>query len=128
MKATRTLQILFLAVGTAATSLFLSCNKEEPTIATIYVIDAAGDPVSGATVRIYGSPSETTPPPNTIALDTTVTTDATGKVSVDYSEFYKMGQAGFAVLDVEAYKGALYGVGIIKVAEQEETEATIKLN
>ena len=121
MKATRTLQILFLAVGTAATSLFLSCNKEEPTLATIYVIDAAGDPVSGATVRIYGSP-------NTIALDTTVTTDATGKVSVDYSEFYKMGQAGFAVLDVEAYKGALYGVGIIKVAEQEETEVTVELN
>jgi len=39
-----------------------------------------------------------------------------------------MGQAGFAVLDVEAYKGALYGVGIIKVAEQEETEVTIELN
>ncbi|MFM7770182.1 MAG: hypothetical protein ACKO8Q_06445 [Bacteroidota bacterium] len=128
MKATRTLQILFFTAVAVSASIFLSCNKEEPTIATVLVIDAAGDPVSGATVRLYGSPSETPPPPNTIALDTTVTTDATGKVSVDYSEFYKMGQAGFAVLDVEAYKGALYGVGIIKVAEQEETEVTIELN
>lgn len=128
MKATRSFQIvlgfLFLAVSTLT---FSSCVKEEPTIAVVRVIDANGDPVQGATVRLYGSPSQTPPPPNAIALDTTFITDATGTVTVDYSEEYKLGQAGFAVLDIEAYKGALYGVGIIKVEEQETTEVTIEI-
>lgn len=128
MKATRSFQIvfgfLFLAVSTLT---FSSCVKEEPTIAVVRVIDANGDPVQGATVRLYGSPSQTPPPPNAIALDTTFITDATGTVTVDYSEEYKLGQAGFAVLDIEAYKGALYGVGIIKIEEQETTEVTIEI-
>ena len=104
-----------------------SCVKEEPTVAVVHVVDANGDPVQGASVRLYGSPSQTPPPPNAIALDTTLTTDATGTVTMDYSENYKLGQAGFAVLDIEAYKGALYGVGIIKVEEQETTEVTIEI-
>jgi hypothetical protein len=128
MKATRTFQfvfgILFLVVTTMTLS---SCVKEEPTVAIVRIIDANGDPVPGATVRLYGSPSQTPPPPNAIALDTTLLTNSAGTVTVDYSESYKLGQAGFAVLDIEAYKGALYGVGIIKIEEQETTEVTIEI-
>jgi len=128
MKATRTFQFVFGFLFLAASTMALtSCVKEEPTIAVVHVVDSNGDPVQGATVRLYGSPSQTPPPPNAIALDTTFTTDATGTVTVDYSEEYKLGQAGFAVLDIEAYKGALYGVGIIKIEEQETTEVTIEI-
>jgi hypothetical protein len=128
MKATRTFQFVFgILFFVASTMTFTSCVKEEPTIAVVRVIDSNGDPVQGATVRLYGSPSQTPPPPNAIALDTTFITDATGTVTVDYSEEYKLGQAGFAVLDIEAYKGALYGVGIIKIEEQETTEVTIEI-
>lgn len=128
MKATRSFQIVLGFLFLVATTLtFSSCAKEEPTIAVVRVIDANGDPVQGATVRLYGSPSQSPPPPNAIALDTTFITDATGTITVDYSEEYKLGQAGFAVLDIEAYKGALYGVGIIKIEEQETTEVTIEI-
>ncbi|MEN9942190.1 MAG: hypothetical protein RLZZ91_191, partial [Bacteroidota bacterium] len=108
MKATRTFQFVFgILFLVASTMTLTSCVKEEPTIAVVHVVDSNGDPVQGATVRLYGSPSQTPPPPNAIALDTTFITDATGTVTVDYSEEYKLGQAGFAVLDIEAYKGAL---------------------
>jgi hypothetical protein len=128
MKATRTFQFVFgILFLVASTMTLTSCVKEEPTIAVVHVVDSNGDPVQGATVRLYGSPSQTPPPPNAIALDTTFITDATGTVTVDYSEEYKLGQAGFAVLDIEAYKGALYGVGIIKIEEQETTEVTIEI-
>ena len=128
MKATRTFQFVFGILFLVGTTMTLSsCVKEEPTVAVVRVIDANGDPVQGASVRLYGPPSQTPPPPNAIALDTTLTTDATGTVTMDYSENYKLGQAGFAVLDIEAYKGALYGVGIIKIEEQETTEVTIEI-
>ena len=128
MKATRTFQfVLGILLLVASTMTLTSCVKEEPTVAVVHVIDANGDPVQGATVRLYGSPSQSPPPANAIALDTTLTTDATGTVTMDYSEYYKLGQAGFAVLDIEAYKGALYGVGIIKVEEQETTEVTVEI-
>lgn len=128
MKATRTFQIVFGFLFILAASLsFTSCVKEEPTVAVVHVKDSNGDPVQGATVRLYGAPSQSPPPANAIALDTTLTTDATGTVTVDYSEFYKLGQAGFAVLDIEAYKGALYGVGIIKIEEQKTTEVTVEI-
>ena len=128
MKATRTFQFVFGFLFIVASTMTLtSCVKEEPTFAVVHVVDANGDPVQGATVRLYGSPSQTPPPPNAIALDTTLITDATGTIAVDYSEEYKLGQAGFAVLDIEAYKGALYGVGIIKIEEQETTEVTIEI-
>jgi hypothetical protein len=55
---------------------------------------------------LYAVSSETPPPPNVIRFDTTQVTNGTGKVSFDFSDFYKKGQAGFAVLDVKASKGA----------------------
>jgi len=128
MKATRTFQFVFgILFLIASTMTFTSCVKEEPTVAVVHVVDANGDPVQGATVRLYGAPSQSPPPANAIALDTTLTSDASGSVTVDYSEFYQMGQAGFAVLDIEAYKGGLYGVGIIKIVEQKTTEVTIEI-
>jgi hypothetical protein len=128
MKATRTFQFVLGILFLVASSMGLSsCAKEEPTVAVVYVKDANGDPVQGATVRLYGTPSQSPPPANAIALDTTLTTNSSGSVTVDYSDYYQLGQAGFAVLDIEAYKGALYGVGIIKIEEQKTTEVTIEI-
>jgi hypothetical protein len=62
-----------------------------------------------------------------IRFDTTQVTNGTGKVSFDFSDFYKKGQAGFAVLDVEASKGADNGEGIIKIEEEKTTEETITI-
>lgn len=104
-----------------------SCKKDKQTIATITVVNDEGTPVPGATVRLFAVSSETPPPPNVIRFDTTQVTNGTGKVSFDFSDFYKKGQAGFAVLDVEASKGADNGEGIIKIEEEKTTEETITI-
>jgi hypothetical protein len=102
-----------------------SCKKDKQTIATVLVVNDEGEPVPGASVRLYAVPSETPPPPNEIRFDTTQITNGTGKVTWDFSDFYEKGQAGFAVLDIEASKGSLSGEGIIKIEEEETTEETI---
>ncbi len=48
-------------------------------------------------------------------------------MTFDFTEFYKKGQAGFAVLDIEAFKGGLNGEGIIKIEEETTSEETITI-
>ncbi len=106
---------------------FASCNKETETIATIIVRNDLGAAVPGATVRLYGNPSGTGNTIGEIRIDTVGTTNATGKVTFNLSDFYKEGQAGFMVLDIEAQKGALYGIGIIKVEEEATNEEAVEI-
>ena len=58
-----------------------------------------------------------------LRFDTTQVTNA-GSVSFNFSEYYKQGQAGFAVLDIEATKGRT-GIGIIKIEEEMTNEQTV---
>jgi len=101
------------------------CNKDQQTIATVTVVNSDGEPVPGASVRLYAVSSETPPPPNEIRFDTTQVTNGTGKASFDFTDYYQKGQAGFAVLDIEASKGSLEGEGIIKIEEMKINEETV---
>ena len=53
------------------------------------------------------------------------TTSSDGKVTFDYSEFYKRGQAGFAVLNILAKRDSLSGEGIIRIEEEQTNEETV---
>jgi hypothetical protein len=101
------------------------CRKDQQTIATITVVNADGEAVPGASVRLYAVSSETPPPPQEVRFDTTQVTNGTGKVSFDFTDYYEEGQAGFAVLDIEASKGSLEGEGIIKIEEMKTNEETV---
>ena len=101
------------------------CKKEQQTIATITVVNADGEAVPGASVRLYAVSSQTPPPPQDVRFDTTQVTNGTGKVSFDFTDYYEEGQAGFAVLDIEASKGSLEGEGIIKIEEMKTNEETV---
>ena len=101
------------------------CKKDQQTIATITVVNADGEAVPGASVRLYAVSSETPPPPQEVRFDTTQVTNGTGKVSFDFTDYYEEGQAGFAVLDIEASKGSLEGEGIIKIEEMKTNEETV---
>jgi len=100
-------------------------NKDKKTVAIVTVVDEDGAVVAGASVRLYAVPSENPPPPNAIRFDTTQVSNGAGSVTFDFSDFYEEGQAGFAVLDIEAVKGSLEGAGIIKIVELETTEETV---
>ncbi len=113
---------IFLLMVLVAVS---GCKKDQQTIATITVVNADGETVPGASVRLYAVSSQTPPPPNEPRFDTTQVTNGTGKVSFDFSDYYEEGQAGFAVLDIEASKGSLEGEGIIKIEEMKTNEETV---
>ena len=99
-----------------------SCYKPKSTIATITVLnDSNNSPVSGATVRLfYDDPAGI----NTSIINEQNTTSDEGLVNFDFSEYYKDGQAGFAVLDIEVNN---VFVGVIQVEERATTEKTIYL-
>jgi hypothetical protein len=116
---------LLLTISTLA--VFSGCKKDPDTIATVIVLNEDGMVVPGATVRLFSNPSESPPPPNELRFDTIAVTNGTGKVTFNFTEFYKKGQAGFAVLDIEVTKGNLFGSGIIKIEEKTTTEEAITI-
>lgn len=121
----RSIQFAAVALLVAASTIVASCNKVEETVATVTVLNTFGSPVQGADVRLFAVGSVDNDVIGEIRFDTTQVTNGAGKVSFNFSEYYKRGQAGFAVLDINASKGALEGRGIIKIVEEETNEATV---
>ncbi len=133
MKMTNTYKIFAVTLIVLLAFTISGCRKDKKTIATITVVSGTGAPVPGVTVKVYSSCSECPGPAGGPRFDTTTMssltqiTNGTGKVSYDFSEFYKKGQAGFAVLDIKATKGNLIGSGIIKIEEETTSEETITI-
>lgn len=120
MKLLRYLSLALLAVALA------NCNKTKPTKAIITVVDPNDVVVANAYVKLFANPTDPIYPDYS-RLTKEGYTDARGIVEFDYSEFYKKGQAGFAVLDILAKKDTLQGEGIIKILEEEENTAKVKI-
>ena len=102
-----------------------SCHEVEETIANVVVLNDLGAPVQGASVRLFAFGSVDEDFVGEPRFDTTAVSNAAGQVSFNFSSFYVEGQAGFAVLDIEASKAALFGTGLIKVEEEMTNEATV---
>ena len=106
-----------------------SCYEVDPTIANIqvYRVDEIGEkiPVAGCDVRLYALGSLDEDFVGEPRFDTIQTTSEEGFVSFNFSNMFVGGQAGFAVLDVEASKGSLYGSGLIKIEEMITNEEEI---
>ena len=115
--------IFILLAGLLSTGMY-SCRKEAPTIAKIKVVDTSGTLFIGAMVRLYPTPTITDH--GAIIIDDTLFTDIDGVATFDYTDMYNLGQAGFAVLDIEVRSGdSLYGEGIIKVVDEETSEEQV---
>lgn len=97
---------------------FGSCRKKEDTIAKITVRDTANVLVPGATVILFGE--STTDPVQPVVRRDTAVTNSSGVAIFNYNDEYQLGQAGFAVLNISAEKGTLYGEGTIKIEEEKE--------
>ena len=98
-----------------------SCYKTENTTAVIHVLDSStNSPVSGAEVELLYIAGD----PNSTSIHETQTTNNSGDAFFDFTEQYKAGQAGFAVLDIRVngtYKG------IIEINEMVANEETVYL-
>tara|TARA_B000000532_G_scaffold243671_1_gene240399 strand:- start:178 stop:606 length:429 start_codon:yes stop_codon:yes gene_type:complete len=114
----------------AVISIFASgCFEVEETIANVTVvrINSVGEevPVDEAEVRLYALGSLDQDFVGEPRFDTIQLTSDEGFVTFNFSDYYVGGQAGFAVLDIEVTKGALYGSGLIKIEEMETNSETI---
>jgi hypothetical protein len=111
-----------LVLGGAA-FLATGCHKKEDTIAKIYVRDTDNNPVAGAEVVLKG---ESTLPntPAVVLFDTTYT-NGSGEAIFNFNDEYQLGQAGVAVLNIEASYGDASGQGIIKVEQETTSEETV---
>jgi hypothetical protein len=115
---------LLLSLLTVTSVLIATgCRKKKDTIANIYVKDAANQPVEGCKVILKGV--STTNNPANVTLYDTAYSDADGIASFNFNEEYKLGQAGVAVLNIDARKNGLKGTGIIKIEEEVTNEETV---
>lgn len=112
------LVVLLLGV----TIITTSCRRKKETNAVITVLKADESPVGNASVRLYLADPETGKTVQN-GIDVTKETNSSGQASFNYDDLYKLGQAGFAVLDIEVNNGA--ATGIIKIEEEENNEETI---
>ncbi len=114
--------LLILFVGTIS----VSCRKKEDTIAKILVRDANNQPVYNARVIVYGQ--STTNQASSVVLYDTAYTNSAGEAIFNFNEVYQLGQAGVAVLNIDAEKSGLIGQGIIKVEQETTTEEVVFIN
>jgi len=99
-----------------------SCYKEHDTLAIITVLNNTNDqPIPGAIVRLY---YEDPTGQNTSIIDVEKETASDGIAAFNFTEEYKSGQAGFAVLDIDV-NGSFQNV--IQVEEMATNELTIYL-
>ena len=117
--------ILRTTVLTALVAAAIGCNKEKDTKAIIHVKDMDGHPLEGAYVKLYANIPY--PLGDASRLKREGMTGSDGSVEFDYTQQYKQGQAGFAVLDILTYKDTLYAEGIIKIQEEETNEETVTM-
>ncbi len=110
-------------------TIFTSCRKEIDTVAVVNVVDINTLVQPGLTVRMFGEAStDNQGEVQEIAIDRVQTTDSNGKAEFNFTEDFELGQAGFAVLNVEVTVGDSIYETIMKVEAEETTEETIIVN
>ena len=114
---------LRITIILAVAVIFIRCNKEAHTLAKIKVVNSNLENVPNAEVKLMANPDSVLN--QMIPADIGIT-DAEGWIIFDYTEDFKLGQAGFRVLDIEANSGdTIFGTGIIKIVEKEENVVTV---
>jgi hypothetical protein len=104
--------------------LQVGCKKPADTIAKVIVKDAVTEEiVSGATVYIYGESTEGKQ--GKVTVGDTTQTNASGEAIFNFSDLWKPGQSGVAVLNIDAINGSATGSGIIKVEEEKTSTETV---
>ena len=112
-----------LVIGMGVVFSSTGCRKKKDTTASIYVLDANNQRVAGAQVVLKGESTVQNSPP--VVLFDTALSDGAGVAYFNFNDVYQLGQAGVAVLNIEARKDALEGEAIIKIEQEEENEETV---
>ena len=112
--------------------LLFSCEKDQPTTATITVRNENKTPIASALVVLNATPGDGSKKPAYKPLtDINLLSGNDGKVTYDFSEMFKNGQAGAGVIDIYASKiigtDTLIGVSHVNLEPQKNNEAIVTL-
>jgi len=103
--------------------LTTSCGKEKDTIAQVKVVSKAdGSPVANLQVTL----TVVDAPVLAEYLPANSETNNIGLASFNFTDQYKLGQSGFAVLDVIVTQGSNEVKSVIKIEEQVTSEVTVE--
>jgi hypothetical protein len=115
-------RIFIISIIIICFSSLNSCYKPDQTIAIIRVLDNnTNNPIENISVRLFFDNSNGA---NVPLYDVVKNTLSNGTASFDFSDGYKDGQGGFAVLDIEV-DGVF--MGVINIVEMTTTEKVIYL-
>jgi hypothetical protein len=123
MKSLFSKTIVLSSLVIASTLAITACHKKKDTLALIHVKDKDNNAVVSCRVILKGV--STTVPAGNVTLYDTAYTDEDGVASFNFNDTYQSGQAGVAVLNIEAKKNQLKGTGIIKIEEEVTNEETV---
>ena len=113
-------RIFIISIIIICFSSLNSCYKPDQTIAIIRVLDNnTNNPIENISVRLFFDNSNGA---NVPLYDIAKNTLSNGTASFDFSDGYRDGQGGFAVLDIEV-DGVF--VGVINIVEMTTTEKVI---
>ena len=116
-------KLSFFALALMGFLVISSCVKKEDTLAKITIRDENNLLVEQAMVVLHGT--STCNCPSQVAVFDTAYTNLNGMATFNYNELYQLGQAGVAVLDIDAKKGNKSGAGIIKIEAEKVNEETV---
>lgn len=107
-----------------------SCKKPGDTIGKVIVVKASDGVtrVTNAKVTLSATTDPAYPNDPIEGIEKEGTTNSSGEVSFNYNEYFKRGQAGLFVLDVLIESDGVVAEGVIKIVEEETSEATIEIN
>jgi hypothetical protein len=114
---------LFIIIALLGISFSSGCRKKEDTIARISVRDETNALVPLAKVILYGK--STTNQPSNVVLYDTAYTNLAGVADFNFNDVYQLGQAGVAVLDINASLNNKSGKGIVKIEQETTSTETV---
>lgn len=117
------LKITVFGILSLGLMVSVSCKKKKDTLAKITVYDDTNSVVADCRVVLKGT--STTNQQSDVNLYDTAYTNGSGEAIFNFNDVYQLGQAGVAVLNIEAQKNGLKGTGIIKIEEEKTKEERV---
>ena len=125
----RTFKYFTICSALLAGLFFCACQPEKnPTEIRLQVVDTSGNAVVGATVHLYGQPSDTVYVNSLSLYDREEVSGEGGWVVFNFDEHYDQGHNGFAVLTVDVVKDTLAGETLVRIAEETIVRKQVVVN
>ena len=119
-----------MALSLLVVGFSTSCKKPGDTIAKIIVVKSSDGVtrVPNAKVTLSATTDPAYPNEARDGLEKEATAHSNGEASFNYNDYFARGQAGLFVLDVFIEADGVTAEGVIKVVEEETSEATVEIN